>query len=531
MRASVVSLVALFSFFAAAQVACGGGDALPPVGAGGDSGIAPTPLPGASSSASPEGGAVLPGQEPRPDGGAVAVPPPPPTKPNEITEAFGVFVSTAGRANASGTRAAPLSSIDAAIARAKDENKKKVFVCEGSYAEAITLADGVSIEGRLDCTDPAAWKLDETKHVSLDAPSSPAVRATNIPSATRIDGLHVNSPAATTPSGSSIALLAVDASGLTFSNGSLTAGDGMKGDDGIEGEQLVAMPTGWPREQGERYAPCFWEGVRCTEANDWQRYRRLPGQVGCMAGGREVSVSRGGLGGASGLYWRNSSLDRWTLRDAASVGAAGIGTGADGTNGTNGGSGSFSEAGFTPENGTAGTSGDVGRGGAGGDGGGIPTAMYETDFWWGNLGGGGAAGGCQGLAGTAGHGGGASVGVLAIRSALQVTASSITTGAGGAGGSGTLGSDATAGSVTGEAQNVDYAGKDGARGGFAGYSGGGAGGPSIAIAHTGEVVTTTIRVTVGAGGAGGAEQQRNVLGTARVLPAAAAGEALENKTF
>ncbi len=533
MRKSVLSLVSLF---AVSAFACGGAPDAPAPLQASDGGIAPSPTAsGSGSTELPDGGQVLPGRDPRPDAdaGPTAVPPPPPTKPNEITEQFGVFVSPSGQSNASGTRTAPLASIEAAIERAKNENKKKVFVCEGSYAETLTLADGVSIEGRLDCSAPD-WKLDETKHVDLAAPSSPAIRATNITSATRIDGFRVASPDATTPSGSSIAVLAVDSNGLTFANGMITAGNGMKGDDGVEGEQLRQESTASEaRGASEAIAACFWFGVRCTNANKWSRPGASGSSARCLGvDGREVSRSRGGTGASTGAYYRVSFHDAWVMVIAPVPQEPGSGTGADGGNGANGLEGSLSEQGYRPGDGTRGSSGEVGRGGDGAAVVGPNGFALGADYWWGRLGGGGGAGGCQGLAGTPGKGGGASIGVLALRSPIQIVDAVVTSASGGQGGAGTLGSDPTPGLSTGETQGVAGNAMNGSRGGVPGVSGHGAGGPSFAVAHSGaSPILTGTRASVGAGGEAAAEQRKVVLGVERVLPAGTKGEALDLKSF
>ena len=70
---------------------------------------------------------------PVPDGGAQGrtgepLPPPPAAKADELTEAFGIFVTENGAADAACTRAAPLASIGAALLKAKAD-QKSVFVC------------------------------------------------------------------------------------------------------------------------------------------------------------------------------------------------------------------------------------------------------------------------------------------------------------------------------------------------------------------------------------------------------------------
>jgi hypothetical protein len=85
-------------------------------------------------------------------------------------------------------------------------------------------------------------------------------------------------------------------------------------------------------------------------------------------------------------------------------------------------------------------------------------------------------------------GGGASIGVLAIRSALTLSGITIVTGGGGAGGAGGTGGNGGMGGMGGVGGNASPAeigtggrGGDGRRGGSGGAGGGGGGGPSIGV--------------------------------------------------
>src|SRR5690606_28858573 len=96
----------------------------------------------------------------------------------------------------------------------------------------------------------------------------------------------------------------------------------------------------------------------------------------------------------------------------------------------------------------------------------------------------------------------------------------------GDGGRGTFGSHATAGGRSGGAPAAALEGASGGWGGRAGVSGHGAGGPSVAVAYTGEEpVLVQSSTVVGEGGAGvpkmTAEDGRGLIRTLAATPAGA----------
>lgn len=504
------SLLGLFSLVSVSSVlACSSGyEALPAL----SSEAGPT-APGSNA----DGGAEVPQGKP-------AEPAAPPVKADEINERFGVFVSKGGSAQNPGTREAPFGSIGDAIVKAKAD-KKRVFVCEGTYEESLELANGVSIMGGLDCS-AFEWKLTEKRSI-VASPASPAVKATNITMPTRIDNLDVRSPDATTPSGSSIGVLVLDSNALTFAKGTVTAGAATKGDDGIEGES-VKLQFDSLATAGRNSQTCIDPVTQaCTNVG-------LPGGVGARAAcitpsGVVVSRSEGGAGGYGGVYRRMGS--DWSVVAASGQGGMGVPSvpGANGKNGTSGTVGTLSELGYVPADGTPGDSGGPGKGGRGGDGQPRPTPG-GSGTQWAASGAGGGPGGCGGLAGTAGKGGGGSFGVIALRSPVRLEAMTITSGAGGAGGQGTVGSFATEGGLGGdfEIPNDPTHSQYGGPGGTSGISGNGGGGPSVAIAHQGLAPLLTQTTTkVGAGGAGVVARSQS----GKTVPASPAGASEGVKAF
>ncbi len=509
MRTSYFSALSLL--VVSSVVACSSGpEALPSLSADGG----PAPIGSNAPPASSGPGALQPGPQGKP-----AEPPAPPPKADEITEAFGVFVSTAGAAGATGSRSQPLASLTEAIAMAKAA-KKRVFVCDGTYEETLELANGVSIVGGLDCSAPTAWKLTDKRSV-LKAPSSPAVHAENITVPTRIDNFDIEAPDATAASGSSIGVIAVDSNALTFAKGFIKAGVGMKGVDGVEGEQL-AIRFDRTATAGLAARTCV-DPVTQTCTNVPQ-----PGGTGavtsCLKPNGEVAfVSTGGAGGLAGVVSRTRPMHAWhVVASADPVGASGAPAvgGADGQEGRSAVEGKISPDGYESADGVPGTSGSPGQGGRGGDASKPPGDAVGT--WWGQSGAGGGSGGCPGLAGTAGKGGGASIAIVAVRSPVRVESMALTASSGGAGGQGTFGSQRNEGGLPGAfpVLNDDTRPSFGSPGGRAGISGNGAGGPSIGIAYQGGApILTQTNTKVGAGGAGVAARSQN----GKTIPAAPAG--------
>ncbi len=507
----------LFALLALASTACGASGSTD-----GDS--------EASGSDSATDGNLPPRQAP-PVGG--------PAETSELTEAFGVFVTTSGTPDAVGTREHPLSSVQAAIDLGKREGKR-VYVCAGTFHESLVVADSISIIGGLDCSGPA-WRTSEQRS-RIEAPTSPALRADAITKPTRIEGLEIIAPAASAaagpkPSTSSIALIADHAATLTIARTKLVAQNAADGVDGIEGIALTNAPTanGMGAVSSVACTPST-----CTRVGSG--YVRSPGAAAgtntCVGAPGHVAQA-GGAGGSGGL-WESAAADGthyiWRLYENSIAFNLETGdksrtsaNGASGSNGSNGTAGALSLSGFTPANGTAGTNGAPGMGGAGG-GGSIPSTSAETvsGAWRGWNGAGGGAGGCPGLAGAPGTGGGASIAALLFDSPVTFDASELTSGRGGTGGHGTFGSAPTMGGHAGAgfpAVAVTLA-KDGGHGGSAGISGNGASGPSLGIAHSGAapVLLNNSMIRPGAGGAAlPARSHTDALGNTATIAATPAG--------
>ena len=443
--------------------------------------------------------------------------PPVPGKPQtgDLVESLGVFVTSAGSATPDGTRARPFPSIQQGIDAAKKVGKR-VYVCAGSYSEALVLADSISVIGGLDCSKPEWTVGGPDARTKIVAPTSPAITARAITTPTKIAGLDVVAPNATDPGASSIGLFADKSPALIVASSSITAGDGAKGRDGAEGILLVQTGTidGIPSEPG----------VECTAAtckqyteNNQPKYYKPNDNAGATsicAGAPGHDGEPGGAGGSGGLselylgpdgeplmapYKGNSFyLPAFGEVRYSTPGAAGL----------NGGNadpvGTLGADGYAPANGTPGTDGSPGKGGSGGAGlqfeGWQP--YREGTIFRGTSGAGGGAGGCPGLAGGAGEGGGASIAIALVESPILIENAKVVSATGGAPGLGAFGSKPGRGGAPGYGPYPAQASRNGGNGGVAGTSGNGAAGPSFGIAHVGAAPRTTSSVvTPGSGGA------------------------------
>ena len=469
-----------------------------------------------------------PAVEPGADPGKEAPPPEPVTGvpgENELTEQFGVFVVEGGAQGAPGTRAEPLGSVQAAIDKAK-ANFRRVYVCAGTFNEALTMVSGVSVIGGYGCAS-SKWSPSD-KRTRVVAPTSPALQARNIDRPTRIDGLDVVAPAGTADARSSIAFIAEKASSLAVARSEFRAGPGANGAPGTT--PAAATHTASPNGAGHipEVDPCSLPGVAvasCIANGPAPRPGPAGGVATCSAGPQPEA---GGAGGGGAVF--KNVANTWTLQlTGAARGVRTGAAGADGARGASAAAGTISAGGFTPGDGTKGGDGGAGFGGSGG------AALVEirwplrdSEWRWASTGGSGGAGGCAGLAGTPGTGGGASIALISVdSSAMKLEAVALIAAAGGDGAPGTFGSEPSDGGAFGASLTTPAA-EPGGRGGRAGISGSGAGGPSIALAHTGGApAQLQVKLERAAGGRGVSEMSAG----AETIPASTAGEGADIHPF
>ncbi len=431
----------------------------------------------------------------------------------------GVFVSATKGDDftGNGSAGAPLKTLGAAILLA-DKQQVRVIACAEEYKEALTVRDGISMYGNVDC-NVSPWKRVETLRAAVRSPSIPALTATSIARTTRIEGFHFIAPdALPTPSGSgatSIGGEIRDAKQLTIAFTTVQAGNGSGGADGVEPPVDAQGATG-EGTGGPAFGQAFCANqftVACSQVK--KNGGGAGGTRTCVAGGNPGPGGKGGDGrvydnavpvtdpavfGGDGLIEAGDATfaTAATARGGTTAGERGQDglPGTDGKSGQNG-NWTFTAAGFVPGNGTTGEIGKPGQGGGGGAGreewciNGVnpctvanPSQPFERPYWFASSGAGGGSGGCAGVPGTAGFGGGASIGLLSTKSVVTLVSVELVGGKGGRAGKGALGLVGQGGAVGGIPSSTTSGAGKGGRGGHAGLSGHGAPGPSIALVYS-----------------------------------------------
>ncbi len=350
-----------------------------------------------------------------------------------LDDRFGVFVTTTGNDNNLGTMEAPLATIGVGLQVAAMTNRSRVYVCDGMYAEAVSVSSAVSIYGGLACPGDAGWTYAEGGVAQVISPPGTSKVPLTIAVASgpiAIEDMRLAAANATDQddagNGQSSIAVVVKGSTVAFRRCVLIAGNGAPGDDGVILTNYAGMgpaPTGQPNDGGGGGAG---GAITCTD-----------GTSSTGGAGGSALATGGQDGGAHPMPVTSPGLDGV----GAAGGAASCAGGDPGAIGAPGGPvamvaslGAWTDAGWAPASGAAGANGSPGQGGGGGGG----KSLAVTG------GTGGGAGGCGGAGGTGGAGGGASIALACIGSAVTLTDCVLTATNGGNGGKGATVSPARA---------------------------------------------------------------------------------------
>jgi hypothetical protein len=412
-----------------------------------------------------------------------------------LDDSFGIFVATtaSGGSDTTGTgaKAKPFATLGHALATLGA--KKRIYVCNGDYAEQVTVATGVEIYGGLTCAS-LQWAVAPGTSGRVASPSAEfALKVNNVSAAVRIEDMEFGAANASGAGTSSTAAIVVTSPAVTLRRVVLKAGNAGDGTAGAtqsnfaSGQAENGLPASGATQGGSK---------TCTCTNSETT-------VGSRGGPADVTSPGTGADGLPALSENPTGL---TPKHDGKGGAAACLNGDPGANpqqsaaggggSTNG--GTLTSTGWSNANGggASGGFGKVAQGGGGG-GGGIGVATGG--------GGGGGCGGCGGGGGTGGTAGGSSIALASVGSAVTLDGCTLTAKNAGVGGKG---GDAQAGQSGGFGGGSSAPGCNGGAGGLGGAGGGGgggAGGNSFAIAYTVTAPTeTTTTKTSGNAGAGGA---------------------------
>jgi hypothetical protein len=423
-----------------------------------------------------------------------------------VDDSCGAFVSSSrGDDNNNGSKAAPYASISAAVA----SGASNVYLCAESFVEPVVLPSGVSLYGGLDCT--TNWRSSDTKTELTAAADVIPLTIVAGSGKSRIEDMAVTAADAEQAGGSSIAILAHEASAV-LTRSEVTASAGAAGEDAVA-EPKDSASDGVDGTSGKWSilqqcmvaAASYVGGVGGTKTCGGVSVSGGDGGTGTatLGGGSgengdgPAGVGTGGVGGDG-----PSLLGGTTCEVGAAGGAGGVGAPGEGASG----SGRLDASGYQGVPGLAGAAGAHGKGGGGGGG---DWACDEDLEHAGPSGGGAGSGGCGGHGGAGGGAGGASIAIASVDSDLTLTDSILVSAAGGAGGAGSAGQPGGSGGDPGDGVPIPGgsfschggAGGDGGRGG---PGGGGLGGHSLGIAYVGAAPQqTSVDFQIGAAGPGG----------------------------
>lgn len=443
-----------------------------------------------------------------------------------VADTCGIFVSSSlgnDTAKGVGSKDTPYKTLAAAVVAAS-KAKTRVYACAESFTESVTLDGATGLFGGLNCADKSWAYVEGTKaKLTADVGAVPLTLSKASPSVEVAD-FEVKAADAVVDGGSSIAVI-TDAIAASFTRCDLTAGNGVKGADGVAaGESPGPSKPTDAAIAGNNGADACSNGVNMVSGGVQKENTFCMLSANPIGGnGGEGTVITGGNGATSpaDLQTALGGIGQKTSNPAWGC-FAGSGLGDGGANGQPGSDGAgaigatnlgtLTLAGYV---GVAGQPGGDGKAGQGGGGGGGAKGRAGCG---GASGGGGGAGGCGGYGGTGGKAGGASIALVSLGATLSFTQVNIALGNGGAGGDGgdghsgrTGGSGGVGGFGSGSAISACRGG-DGGQGGFGGKGGGGRGGHAIGIAASGAMAPSMAGVTImskgtpGLGGKGGMSQ-------------------------
>ncbi len=430
----------------------------------------------------------------------------PSTDPCVVADGLWIFVAEgSSTATANGTKEHPYATIVAGMDAAASGGKR-VYAC-GTFTVASAIGateDGVTVYGGFDC---ATWTYNASTRTKV-APTAAgfALTVNGLTTGVTFEDFEFDSIAATTPGGSSQAVLVNASQGVVFKRVTITAGSAsVTAANGTSGSNTW---SGLPPTGTCGSGPTGGLMTTCPVCGGTGGYG---GNAGTINGTTFQIIQAGGDGESGTVGSANNGIGahEGVAQPIACTPGTGGGAGGEGIGGAGGSSaGTLGATGWT-NGGGAGAGGQPGTAAQGGGGGGGGAYVQGSTPSGGSAGGG--CGGCGGAAAQSGGSpGGSSIALVAVSSSVTLDTCTLTAGAGGAGGKGGDGQAGQSGGPPGSPAANGCNGAGGGTGGTGGAGGGGAGGHSIAIAYHGTApmqvgtVTTNVATTAAAGGSPGA---------------------------
>lgn len=394
------------------------------------------------------------GENPGCDAEAAACPP----------TADGVFVASRALDGDSGTedggrigdgsRERPFATLSEALAT----SAPRIFVCKGTYSEALTLTGAVAIHGGYDC---ASWQVGGGVTLLTAPANTIPVRIEAGAGVVRLHDVSIHAADATGlasgPIGaSSVAVLTAWSQDVALFRCTVSAGAGAAGGTGADG----ATPERPQASSGNRGRTCACEGGTSSTGGDGTR----SGDAS-TAGSSLPAVAQPAVNGGSNA---TGGTPCTVGREGASA------TGSEEPAALETRTGSLNASGWI---GVLAGSGGHGFPGQGGGGGGATS----------DPGGAGGCGGCGGTGGSGGGAGGSSLALVSANSSLRLHDTSLASGAGGNGGTGGKGGSGTMGGLGEDTStaNIGCGGGLGGEGSAGAGGNGGAAGLAVCVAYTG----------------------------------------------
>ncbi len=381
-----------------------------------------------------------------------------------------LFVSAAAPASGVGTRASPLQTLGAALAKAVSQHRPRIFVCAGTYPESLVFPSAISVHGGFSC-EGGVWAYDAKKNAEAAAAGTQTVRITGAPppaepaptlNLLRLGGevylTDLSLSGLDTPAGgsASVAAAVVSCAKVTMTRVTLDASAG--------GIAVPAPPNTYtPPSAGVGGNAGTSPGLGGTSGTCL---------VGSSAGGNGGPVGAGDAG--KGQPGAPAPLGGVPLADCS-----GDPNGRPGEPGKAGASlaARITAEGWEAPAGEDGLPGNPGGGAAGGHGSQTPGSPNAS------RGGGGGAGGCGGAGGRGGGAGGSSLALVVHQTEVVLSGCLLRGGLPRPGAAGTDGQAGASGADGGAATRPNFGcgGGMGAAGGQGGAGAGGAGGISAAL--------------------------------------------------